>query len=202
MPDPKLVERVKEAHETGGKTGSTGWGYKWDPEKASRLMPIAHDTAISPKTLSSKELQIPGKYFQIVRCYRPDVLDATHLIEFNQVGGFILGENINFRHLLGVLKMFAIEFAGTNQVKFLCDYYPFTEPSVQLSAKHPQLGWIEFAGAGIFREEMMKPLGIDVPCIAWGVGVDRLAMFRLGIQDIRYLFSTDLRWLREQKVLV
>jgi len=202
LPDPKIVERVKAAHENGWKTGSTGWGYKWDPEKASRLMPVAHDTAISPKALSSKDLQIPGKYVQVVRCYRPDVLDATHLFEFNQMGGFIVGEELNFRNLLGLLEMFAKEIAGATQIKFLPDYYPFTEPSVQLSAKHPELGWIEFGGAGIFREELTKPLGVDAPCIAWGIGIDRLAMFKLGIKDIRYLFSTDLKWLREEKMVV
>ena len=97
--------------------------------------------------------------------------------------------------------MFGKEFAGAKEVKFLCDYYPFTEPSVQLSAKHPELGWIEFAGAGIFREELTKPLGVDYPVIAWGVGVDRLAMFKLGIKDVRQLFSTDIKWLREQPIV-
>ena len=63
------------------------------------------------------------------------------------------------------------------------------------------MGWVEFAGAGIFREEMVKPLGIDVPVIAWGIGVERLAMFRLGIKDIRQLYSNDLKWLREAKVI-
>ena len=164
-------------------------------------MPIAHDTAISPMTLSSKDLEIPGKYFQIQRCYRPDVIDATHGVEFNQMGGFVLDENLNFKHLLGLLKMLAVEFTGAKEMKFYTDYYPFTEPSVQVSVKHPQLGWVELAGAGIFREELTKPLGVDVPVIAWGFGIDRLAMFKLKLNDIRGLFSTDLQWLRNQKVI-
>ncbi len=202
LPDPKLVERVKETHENGWKTGSTGWGYAWSPEKAAHLMPIAHDTAVSPKILASKDLKIPGKYFQIVRCYRPDILDATHLIEFNQVGGFIVGEDLNFRNLLGVLKMFAHEVAGAEQAKFTAGYFPFTEPSCEISAKHPELGWIEIGGAGIFREELTKPLGVDYPVIAWGIGIDRLAMFKLGLKDARSLFTSDLKLLREQKVLI
>jgi phenylalanyl-tRNA synthetase alpha chain len=103
--------------------------------------------------------------------------------------------------LLGILKQFAVEVAGATKVKFYPDYYPFTEPSVQMSAKHPELGWVEFGGAGIFRPEMVKPLGVDVPVMAWGLGIDRLAMFKLGINDIRYLFSTDLKWLREMGVV-
>ncbi|WP_297523462.1 phenylalanine--tRNA ligase subunit alpha [Thermococcus sp.] len=199
LPEGELVERVKTAHERG-LAGSRGWGYTWSPERAMLLMPRAHGTALSGRQLA-KGVEIPGKYFTIQRVFRPDVLDRTHLIEFNQVDGFVVGEDLTFRHLLGILKRFAVEIAGAKKVKFLPDYYPFTEPSVQMSAYHPELGWVEFGGAGIFREEMTKALGIDAPVIAWGIGIDRLAMFKLGIDDIRYLFSYDLRWLREAKLV-
>ena len=199
LPEEELVERVKRAHEEG-LAGSRGWGYVWSPERAMLLMPRAHGTALSGRQLA-KGVEIPGKYFTIQRVFRPDVLDRTHLIEFNQVDGFVVGEDLTFRHLLGILKRFAVEIAGAKKVKFLPDYYPFTEPSVQMSAYHPELGWVEFGGAGIFREEMTKALGIDAPVIAWGIGIDRLAMFKLGIDDIRYLFSYDLRWLREAKLV-
>lgn len=201
LPDAKIVAKVKAAHENGANTGSRGWGYKWNEEIAKRLMPSAHGTAHSARQLV-KGIETPGKYFAIARCYRPDVVDATHLIEFNQLEGFIVDASFNFRHLLGMLKQFAIEIAGAEEVKFLPDYYPFTEPSVQLSAKHPELGWIEFAGAGIFRPEMMLPLGIKEPALAWGIGIDRLAMFKLNIKDVRYLFSDDLNWLRESKAVL
>ncbi len=200
LPEGELVERVKKAHEHGGDTGSRGWGYVWSPERAMLLMPRAHGTALDARQLA-KGVEIPGKYFTIQRVFRPDVLDRTHLIEFNQVDGFVVGEDLTFRHLLGILKRFAVEIAGAKKVKFLPDYYPFTEPSVQMSAYHPELGWVEFGGAGIFREEMTKALGIDAPVIAWGIGIDRLAMFKLGIDDIRYLFSYDLRWLREARLV-
>lgn len=200
LPGEELVERVKAAHEHGGDTGSRGWGYVWSPERAMLLMPRAHGTALSGRQLA-KGVEIPGKYFTIQRVFRPDVLDRTHLIEFNQVDGFVVGEDLTFKHLLGILKRFAVEIAGAKKVKFLPDYYPFTEPSVQMSAYHPELGWVEFGGAGIFREEMTKALGIDAPVIAWGIGIDRLAMFKLGIDDIRYLFSYDLRWLREARLV-
>jgi len=200
LPERELVEQVKAAHEHGGDTGSRGWSYVWSPERAMLLMPRAHGTALDARQLA-KGVEIPGKYFTIQRVFRPDVLDRTHLIEFNQIDGFVVGEELNFRHLLGILRRFAVEIAGAKKVKFLPDYYPFTEPSVQMSAYHPELGWVEFGGAGIFREEMTRALGIDVPVIAWGIGIDRLAMFKLGIDDIRYLFSYDLRWLREAKLV-
>ena len=200
LPDKKIVKQVKATHENGWTTGSTGWKYRWNPEKAARLMPRAHGTCLSARTLAY-DPDIPGKYFAIARCYRPDFLDATHLIEFNQAEGIVVGEDLNLKNLLGILEIFAKEIAGAEKVKFLPDYYPFTEPSVQLSALHPDLGWIEFGGSGIFREELTKPLGIDVPVLAWGIGIDRLAMFKLGINDIRYLFAKDLEWLRNSKVL-
>jgi len=201
LPGKETVSRVKAAHESGWKTGSRGWGYNWSKEIASRVMPTAHGTAHSARQVVAG-VEVPGKYFTIARCYRPDVVDATHLIEFNQMEGFIVDESFTFKHLLGMLKQFAVEIAGAEEVKFFPDYYPFTEPSVQLSAKHPELGWVEFGGAGIFRPEMMLPLDIKEPTLAWGIGIDRLAMFKLGIKDIRYLFAQNLDWLRNSKAVV
>jgi len=197
LPSKKIVHRVKATHEDGWKTGGTGWGYRWDPRRAMQLIPRAHGTCLSARTLGNKP-EIPGKYFAIVRCYRPDVIDAMHGVEFNQTEGIIIGKDLTFRHLLGILKIFAIEIAGAKKVKFLPDYYPFTEMSCQLSALHPDLGWIEFAGSGIFREELTKPLGVNAPVLAWGIGIDRLAMFKLSINDIRELFSKNLEWLRSR----
>ena len=196
LSDRKTVKAIKQAHETGGVSASAGWRYNWAEEIASKVMPAAHGTAHSARQLT-KGVSSPGKYFAIARCFRPDVLDATHLIEFNQTEGFIVGDDLNFTHLLGVLEQFAKEIAGATEVKFIPDYYPFTEPSVQLSAKHPALGWVELGGAGMFRPEILENLGIRGQAIAWGIGVDRLAMFKLGIRDIRYLFSDNLDWLRK-----
>lgn len=201
LPERKKVAAIKAAHETGGVSASSGWQYSWLESIARRLMPTAHGTAHSARQLV-KGVESPGKYFAIARCFRPDVMDATHLIEFNQTEGFIVGENLNFRHLLGTLKQFAFEIAGAKKVRFFPDYYPFTEPSVQLSAKHEKLGWIELGGAGMFRPEMLENLGIKGQAIAWGIGIDRLAMFKLGIKDIRYLFSQDIEWLRNSKMII
>ncbi|MFH1224517.1 MAG: phenylalanine--tRNA ligase subunit alpha [Candidatus Diapherotrites archaeon] len=200
LPAKKTVDAIRKAHENGGLSKSKGWGYEWSEKIASRLMPNAHGTTADARQMA-QGIEIPGKYFVINRCYRPDVVDATHLVEFNQCDGFIAGEGLNFRSLLGVLKQFALEVAGAEKVKFLPDYYPFTEPSVQLSALHPEMGWIEFAGAGIFRPEITENLGIKEPVIAWGMGIDRLAMFKLGIKDIRHLFSDDINWLRNAPLL-
>ncbi|HSB35075.1 MAG TPA: phenylalanine--tRNA ligase subunit alpha [Nitrospirota bacterium] len=194
-----FARRVAAAHKDGGKTGSTGWRYQFDLDRTKRLILRSQGTAVSARTLASGP-KIPGKYFSIARCFRYDAVDATHAPDFYQVEGIVLGEDINFTALLGLLKLFGREIARAGEFQFRPAYFPFTEPSVELHVKHPELGWMELGGAGIFRPEVTKPLGVDVPVIAWGLGLDRMAMVALGIQDIRDLFSRDLDFIRTKKI--
>lgn len=192
------VKNVASTHENGWKTGSKGYGYKWDPKKAARLLLRPQGTSISARTLD--KLTPPAKYFSMAKCFRPDQIDATHHMEFDQTEGIICDPDITFKDLLGMLKTFATEVAGATEVRFRPDFYPFTSPSVELSAKHPVLGWVEFGGSGIFRPEVTQPFGIDYPVLAWGLGVGRLFMTKYGISDIRELYSQNLDWLRNAKV--
>ncbi len=192
-------DAVIAAHENGGTTGSTGWQYTFNKEKSKKLVLRTQGTVLSVRMLSSQP-KIPGKYFAIARCFRPDVVDATHLADFNQVEGIVLGDDITFRHLLGLLELFAVEIARAKDIKFVPAYFPFTEPSVEIHIKHPVIGWMEMGGAGLFRPEVTHPQGINTPVIAWGLGVDRMAMMALGINDIRDLFSNDLTTIRETRV--
>ena len=127
-------------------------------------------------------------------------MDTTHAPDFYQIEGIVLGEDINFRTLLGLLNLFAREIAQAQESKFLPAYFPFTEPSVELHVRHPRLGWMELGGAGLFRPEVTQPLGVDIPVIAWGLGLDRMAMVALEIHDIRDLFSADLEIIRSKRV--
>jgi len=99
---------------------------------------------------------------------------------------------VTLRHLLGLLALFAGEIAQAREFRAVPDYFPFTEPSVQMHMRHPRLGWIELGGAGIFRPEVTHSLNIDLPVLAWGLGLDRMAMVALGIDDIRHLFTNNL----------
>ncbi|MFI5304829.1 MAG: phenylalanine--tRNA ligase subunit alpha [Nitrospiria bacterium] len=200
IPQPYL-NQVSAVHKDGGKTGSRGWRYTFDEERAKRLILRSQGTAVSARTLCSNPT-IPGKYFSIARCFRYDQVDATHASDFFQVEGIVLGAKINFKTLLGLLTLFAKEVAKATEVKFLPAYFPFTEPSVEIHVKHPQLGWMELGGAGLFRPEVTIPLNVNVPVIAWGLGLDRMAMMALDIQDIRDLFSADLELVRSKKVSV
>ncbi|MGD8395047.1 MAG: phenylalanine--tRNA ligase subunit alpha [Candidatus Eiseniibacteriota bacterium] len=191
-------ERVAAAHQSGYSTGSRGWGYTFDMERTRRLVLRSQGTALSARTLAGGP-KVPGKYFAIARCFRYDQIDATHAAEFYQVEGIVLGKDLNLRHLLGLLELFAREIAGAEEYRFAPGYFPFTEPSVELHVNHPRLGWIELGGSGIFRPELTAPLGVDVPVLAWGLGIDRMAMTALGINDIRQLFTDDLEFMRTRR---
>ncbi len=190
--------RVAETHTNGGNTGSKGWRYPFDLKRAKRLILRSQGTTISARTLALKP-KIPGKYFSIARCFRYDTVDATHAPDFYQIEGIVIGEEINFKTLLGLLRLLGEEVAMVKEFRFLPAYFPFTEPSVELHGKHPKLGWIELGGAGIFRPEVTIPLDVKEPVIAWGLGLDRMAMVALGINDIRDLFSRDLDFIRTKK---
>jgi len=195
IPEP-IFTNVAVTHENGGKANSRGWGYKFDRNKSRQLILRSQGTVLSARTLAQKP-SVPGKYFSIARCFRYDKVDATHLADFFQVEGIVLSKNANISTLLGLLEIFAKEIARANEIKFTPGYFPFTEPSVEVHIKHPKLGWYELGGSGIFRPEVTRPLGIDVPVLAWGLGVDRMAMMALGFNDIRDLFSRDLDLIRE-----
>ena len=118
-------------------------------EFTRRLILRSQGTVLSAKTLP--RARVPGKYFGVVRCFRYDQVDATHLADFYQTEGIVLGEEVNLRTLLGLLKMFAEEVAMAKEVKYVPGFFPFTEPSVEVHIKHPTLGWFELGGSGIFR---------------------------------------------------
>ncbi|MEM2927359.1 MAG: phenylalanine--tRNA ligase subunit alpha [Nitrososphaerota archaeon] len=192
-------KKVGETHLNGWKTDSKGWG-SWDSELALRLILRSQTTAVSARYLSNLRIEdIPKKIFTIDRVYRPDPIDATHLPEFNQCEGIVVAPNVNLRNLIGYMRAIC-EGLGIKEVKFQPAFFPFTEPSVAGYVKHEKLGWIEALPGGIFRPEVTLPLGINVPVLAWGLGIDRLAMIVLGVDDIRTLFSTDLEWIRNSVI--
>jgi len=198
--DKDLWKRVEETQKTGWITGSKGWK-NWDFELARKLILRSQTTAVSARVLSKlKKDDLPHKMFVIDRNFRPDVVDATHAIDFDMCEGIVVGEGLTFRHLLGYLKEIAETF-GAEKVRFKPSFFPFTEPSTEGVALIKDLGWVEFGGAGIFRPEVTHPLGVEVPVLAWGLGIGRLAMIKLGITDIRYLYSDNLDWLRNKEVV-
>jgi len=181
---PSLLDSVKRVHEAG-------WGYTWNPARALRLVLRSQTTAVTARALYERG---GGEYrvFTIDRNFRPENLDAKHSMEFYQLDGVIVGKNVNFKHLLFFFKELAAAL-GLKEVWFKPGYFPFTEPSVEGYVKHPKLGWIEVFPGGMFRPEVMEMLRCSgYNAAAWGIGVDRLAMIVLGIDDIRLLFTSNI----------
>ncbi len=199
LPLPPGYEKVKAMHISGGNTSSTGWGGTWKEEKAEQCVLRTHTTSVSIQHLA-KNPNPPVKAFCIGRVYRRETIDTTHLAEFEQLEGIVMDEGVTFGNLLGILREFyhRIGFEG---VRFKPSYYPYTEPSLDAEVFVEGIGWIEMGGAGIFREEVTVPLGINYPVLAWGLGVSRIAMLRLGLKDLRYLHRSDVAFLRQTPVL-
>jgi phenylalanyl-tRNA synthetase alpha chain len=191
------LERVKEMHEVGG-AGSIGWRYDWSEEESRKNILRTHTTAVSARVLYEigqeykKTGQFrPRKCFSIDRVFRNESLDATHLAEFHQVEGFVVDYGLNLGNLIGEIKEF-FRRMGLEQLSFKPAYNPYTEPSMEIFAFHPGLKKrIEIGNSGIFRPEMLTPMGLpeNVSVIAWGLSVERPTMIKYGISNIRDLFG-------------
>ncbi len=191
------LSRVAATHENGGDTGSRGWGYTFDHEFTRRQVMRSQGTVLSAHQLP--KAKIPGKYFGVARCFRYDQVDATHGADFYQTEGIVVGKDVNLKNLLGLLKMFAEEVAGAEEVKYVRGYFAFTEAIIEVHIKLRVLGWFELGGSGIFRPEVTKALGLDVPVLAWGLGIDRMALMHLGLNDLRELFTPNIESVRMRR---
>jgi phenylalanyl-tRNA synthetase alpha chain len=199
LPDKKLIESIKQAHEKG-VGGSKGWQYKWDEETSKNLALRAHTTGASARTLANlKKEDLPAKFFALGKVFRNETVDWKHGFEFYQTEGIVVDENANFRNLLGYLREFYKKM-GFEKIKFVPSFFPYTEPSVEIQVWHNERKeWLEFGGAGIFRPEVTIPLlGKPIPVLAWGQGFDRIIMEANKIKDLRELYSNNIKKLREK----
>ncbi len=202
LPDPKLVENVKLTHENGWTTGSTGWGYNWDPEFAARTVLRTHTTSLSVNQIAKlRKEDLPAKFFSVGRVFRNETIDWNHLAEFYQTDGIVIGEDVTFRDMKGYLKSY-LEGLGLEKFRFRPAYFPYTEMSMEAEVWiEERNSWMELFGAGMFRPEVVKPLlGHDVPVLAWGPGFDRLVMQSYKVDTIKELYSNDIGLLRRAKI--
>ena len=162
-------------------------------------------TMMANKEKTPIRVIVPGKTFR-----RED--DATHSHQFNQVEGLVVDKNISLADLKGTLEVFMKKMLGQNtELRFRPSYFPFTEPSYEVDVTCfkcggkgcnlcKQTGWIELLGSGIVHPNVLKMNGYDpekYSGFAFGVGLDRLAMFKYGITDIRLLYQNDVRFLNQ-----
>ncbi|XP_073308343.1 phenylalanine--tRNA ligase alpha subunit, cytoplasmic [Primulina huaijiensis] len=186
------VERVKQVHESGGY-GSRGYGYEWKREEANKNLLRTHTTAVSSRMLYAlaQGTFAPKSYYSIDRVFRNEAVDRTHLAEFHQIEGLICDRGLTLGHLIGVLHDFFSRL-GMSKLKFKPAYNPYTEPSMEIFSYHEGLQkWVEIGNSGMFRPEMLLPMGLpeDVQVIAWGLSLERPTMILYGIDNIRDLFG-------------
>ena len=146
------------------------------------------------------------------RVYRPDAVDASHSYMFHQVEGLMVAEDIKFSDLKGVLDIFAKRMFGKNvRLRFRPSFFPFTEPSAEVDVSCivcngkgcrlcSQTGWLEILGAGMVNPKVFKKVGYNTDKytgFAFGMGVERIALLKHGIDDIRLLFENDVRFLKQ-----
>ncbi len=195
----EYIAPVKEMHEKGSRI-SRGWGGRWSEDVARKQVLRTHTTAVTIKYLADHP-EPPVKAFCIDRAYRREAIDPTHTPEFEQLEGVVMDKGVSFKNLLGCLTEFYHRM-GFDEVRFRPGYFPYTEPSVEPEVYIESRGkWVELGGAGVFRKEVTLPLGIKHPVLAWGLGVSRVAMLRLGLRDLRDLYQSDIDWLRKSTVL-
>ena len=200
-----LVETVESAHRDGIGPDGDGYHSPWSEDFARAIALRGHTTSLSMRYLSGTEigeLDPPQRYFSVEKVYRNDTLDATHLLEFFQIEGWVMAEELSVRELMGTFVEFYEQF-GITDIQFKPHYNPYTEPSFELFGQHPKTGeLIEIGNSGMFRTEVLDPLGIECDVMAWGLALERLAMLTTGAEDIRDLHGTlaDLEFLRNAEV--
>jgi phenylalanyl-tRNA synthetase alpha chain len=196
LPEARLVEQVKATHENGGASHSTGWDYAWNVELAKKMVLRTHTTAASVQQLFKTPLP-PAKYFCIGRVFRREAVDYKHLPVFTQVDGIIVEKDASLSHLIDVLSEFYRRM-GFKKIEIRPSFFPYTEPSLEVHVwlEHRK-EWVEMGGAGVFRKEVTVPLGCDAPVLAWGLGMERLAMINYNIDDLRKIYISNIKWLRE-----
>ena len=188
-------KEVSKVHKDGGETGSKGWGYEWRQENAEGVVLRTHTTPVTVGYLAQNRPE-EAKVFSVGRVFRNEKVTYKNLVEFHQIEGIAVGREVNLRNMMGLLAKFYSKL-GFKKVKFWPTYFPYTEPSIQSMVYFEKIGkWVELCGMGIFRPEVTIPLGVKNPVLAWGGGLERLAMLRLGLDDARMLYENDLRWLR------
>jgi len=188
---PKLIQRVSNSHKKS-------WRYYWNIEEARKMVLRTHTTCVTIKYLADKKPD-EAKIFSLGRVFRNEKISYKHLAEFNQVEGIVVGKDVTLQDLMGIQREFYRRI-GLTKVKFWPTFFPYTEPSLQSMVYNERVGkWIELFGMGIFRPEVTKPLGITNPVLAWGGGIERIAMLKYGLNDVREFYNNDLNWLRSAR---
>ena len=185
---PEQIRKVSDSHKKN-------WRYNWDINEARKMVLRTHTTCVTIRYLAENTPD-ESRIFSLGRVFRNEKVSYKHLVEFNQIEGVVVGKDANLRNLMGIQREF-YKRIGITKIKFWPTFFPYTEPSLQTMVYNERLEkWIELFGMGIFRPEVTKPLGITTPVLAWGGGIERIAMLKYGLDDVREFYNNNLNWLR------
>lgn len=183
--DRVLIEHVQRVHDRN-------YGGHWSEQEASRAIFRAQTTTFTARKLYALKGRT-GKFFSIDKVFRNETSDRTHLHEFYQIEGVVIGELLSVRNLMGYLTYF-YERLGFKNLKFKPTYNPYTEPSLEVCVYHePSQRYLEVGNSGLFRPEMLKPLGCGgCSTIAWGLGLERMALLLYNAEKLSDLVGPDI----------
>ncbi|MFB5623000.1 MAG: phenylalanine--tRNA ligase subunit alpha [Nitrosarchaeum sp.] len=185
---PEQIKKISESHKKN-------WRYYWDINEARKMVLRTHTTCVTIKHLAENKPD-EARFFSLGRVFRNEKVSYKHLVEFNQIEGVVVGKNATLRDLMGIQREFYRRI-GITKIKFWPTFFPYTEPSLQTMVYNDRLKkWVELFGMGIFRPEVTRPLGITKPVLAWGGGIERIAMLKYGLDDVREFYNNNLGWLR------
>lgn len=173
-------DNIREVHQNG-KYGSVGYRYPWSADESLRLVLRTHTTSVSTYVLHKLAANPrPARFFSIDRVFRNEAVDATHLAEFHQIEGVIADFGLTLGGLIGFMEVFFAKM-GIHQLRFKPAYNPYTEPSMEIFGYHSGLGkWVEIGNSGMFRPEMLEPMGLpkDMRVYGWGLSLERPTMIK------------------------
>ena len=167
--------------------------------KEDRKVLRTHTTNVTARAVeqAGKKGRLPCAFISVGKVFRNEATDATHEMQFFQLDGTMVGENISIAELKGVLSTFYKKILGDDvEVEFRPSFFPFTEPSIEVFAKWKGR-WLEMMGAGMLHPNVIKNCGLDpkkVQGFAFGGGLERIAMIKWGIPDVRLFYQGDLRF--------
>ncbi len=169
----------------------------------THLLPRTHTSAVQVRYMEKH--QPPFRIIVPGRCFRNEATDATHETQFHQIEGLMVGKGVSLANMKGVMEYFFNRFFKDKiEVRFVSSYFPFTEPSVEVCIKGTKGKlkgrWLEVVPGGIVNQKVFKMAGYvpgEHQGFAFGMGVDRMAMIKYGIDDIRLLYGSDLRFLKQ-----
>jgi phenylalanyl-tRNA synthetase alpha chain len=159
-------------------------------------------THTSPVQIRLMQQAMPPIYAVMPgRVFRRDTPDATHMPVFHQIEGLVVDKGITFAHLAGTIEAFTKAFFGSDFTSRLRpSFFPFTEPSAEFDIRRADGEWIELGGCGMVHPNVLRAGGVDPEVytgFAFGFGIDRMAKERHGVNDIREMYTNDLRFLRQ-----